>query len=119
MAGLRPAEVDGVLRWTGEVPANLPTDGDPLAALRTVVEELHSEPLPGLPPLTGGLVGYLTGYGITNGFASGNGRVEAVGDVARPRAIRVANERSAQPRHRSSSRGSPASPIPSASTSAC
>ena len=26
-----------------------------------VVEELHSEPLPGLPPLTGGLVGYL-GY---------------------------------------------------------
>jgi anthranilate synthase component 1 len=54
-------EVDGTLTWSGEVPANLPTDGDPLAALRTVVEELHSEPLPGLPPLTGGLVGYL-GY---------------------------------------------------------
>jgi anthranilate synthase component I len=54
-------EVDGALTWTGEVPANLPTDGDPLAALRTVVEELHSESLPGLPPLTGGLVGYL-GY---------------------------------------------------------
>ena len=54
-------EVDGELTWTGEVPADLPTAGDPLAALRTVVEELHSEPLPGLPPLTGGLVGYL-GY---------------------------------------------------------
>jgi anthranilate synthase component I len=54
-------EVDGALTWTGEVPANLPTDGDPLAALRATVEELHSEPLPGLPPLTGGLVGYL-GY---------------------------------------------------------
>jgi anthranilate synthase component 1 len=54
-------EVDGTLTWTGEVPAHLPTGGDPLAALRTVVEELHSEPLPGLPPLTGGLVGYL-GY---------------------------------------------------------
>src|ERR671916_1741047 len=54
-------EVDGSLTWTGEVPAGLPADGDPLAALRTVVEELHSEPLPGLPPLTGGLVGYI-GY---------------------------------------------------------
>ena len=37
--------------------------GDPLAALRTVVEELHSERLPGLPPLTGGMVGYL-GYDV-------------------------------------------------------
>ena len=54
-------EVDGALTWTGDVPAGLPAAGDPLAALRRVVEELHSEPLPGLPPLTGGLVGYL-GY---------------------------------------------------------
>ncbi|WP_300009671.1 anthranilate synthase component I [Pseudonocardia sp.] len=53
--------VDGELVWTGEVPAGLPVSGDPLAALRTVVEELRSEPLPGLPPLTGGMVGYL-GY---------------------------------------------------------
>ncbi len=52
--------VDGELVWTGEVPVGLPTGGDPLAALRTVVEELHSERLPGLPPLTGGMVGYLT-----------------------------------------------------------
>jgi anthranilate synthase component I len=55
--------VDGELVWTGEVPAGLPTDGDPLRALRTVVEELRSEPLPGLPPLTGGMVGYL-GYDV-------------------------------------------------------
>lgn len=55
--------VDGELVWTGEVPEGLPTSGDPLAALRTVVEELRSEPLPGLPPLTGGMVGYL-GYDI-------------------------------------------------------
>jgi anthranilate synthase component I len=54
-------EIDGSLTWTGDVPAGLPAAGDPLAALRAVVEELHSEPLPGLPPLTGGLVGYL-GY---------------------------------------------------------
>jgi anthranilate synthase component 1 len=51
--------VDGELVWTGEVPVGLPTAGDPLAALRTVVEELRSERLPGLPPLTGGMVGYL------------------------------------------------------------
>ncbi|MFC4949766.1 anthranilate synthase component I [Pseudonocardia sp. GCM10023141] len=55
--------VDGELTWTGEVPAGLPTSGDPLAALRTVLTELHSEPLPGLPPLTGGMVGYL-GYDV-------------------------------------------------------
>jgi anthranilate synthase component I len=55
--------VDGELTWTGEVPAAMPDGGDPLAALRGIVEELHSEPLPGLPPLTGGLVGYL-GYDI-------------------------------------------------------
>ncbi|MCO1655948.1 anthranilate synthase component I [Pseudonocardia humida] len=55
--------VDGQLTWTGDVPAGLPTDGDPLAALRFCLQELHSEPLPGLPPLTGGMVGYL-GYDV-------------------------------------------------------
>ncbi|MGH3612476.1 MAG: anthranilate synthase component I [Pseudonocardia sp.] len=55
--------VDGELVWTGEVPAGMPIGGDPLAALRTVVEELRSEQLPGLPPLTGGMVGYL-GYDV-------------------------------------------------------
>jgi anthranilate synthase component I len=55
--------VDGELVWTGEVPVGLPTSGDPLGALRTVVEELSSERLPGLPPLTGGMVGYL-GYDV-------------------------------------------------------
>jgi anthranilate synthase component 1 len=33
----------------------------PLEALRQTVAALHTEPLPGLPPLTGGMVGYL-GY---------------------------------------------------------
>ena len=55
--------VDGELVWTGEVPVGLPASGDPIAALRTVVEELSSERLPGLPPLTGGMVGYL-GYDV-------------------------------------------------------
>lgn len=51
--------VDGELVWTGDVPDGLPRTGDPLAALRIVAEELRSDPLPGLPPLTGGMVGYL------------------------------------------------------------
>jgi len=39
----------------------VPTDGDPLDALRATVQALHTERLPGLPPLTGGLVGMI-GY---------------------------------------------------------
>ncbi|MFC5993313.1 anthranilate synthase component I [Pseudonocardia hispaniensis] len=66
--------VDGVLRWTGEVPVGMPTEGDPLSALRVVVEELRSEPLPGLPPLTGGMVGYL-GYDVVR-------RLERIGERA-------------------------------------
>ncbi len=54
-------EVDGAATWTGTPPAGLATGGDPLAALRAAVEVLRTEPLPGLPPLTGGMVGYL-GY---------------------------------------------------------
>ncbi len=53
-------EVDGVARWVGNAPTGLPTDGDPLAALRDTVAALHTERLPGLPPLTGGMVGYLS-----------------------------------------------------------
>ena len=39
----------------------MPTDGDPLEALRATVATLHTERLPDLPPLTGGLVGMI-GY---------------------------------------------------------
>jgi anthranilate synthase component 1 len=52
---------DGQAHWTGTPPVGLPADGDPLRALRETVSLLHSEPLPGLPPLTGGMVGYI-GY---------------------------------------------------------
>ncbi|RZT85246.1 anthranilate synthase component 1 [Pseudonocardia sediminis] len=68
--------VDSELRWTGDVPEGLPTSGDPLEALRTVVTELASEPLPGLPPLTGGMVGYL-GYDVVR-------RVERIADPDDP-----------------------------------
>ncbi len=54
-------ERGGQAVWTGDPPVGLPTGGDPLLALRGTVEALRTTPLPGLPPLTGGLVGFV-GY---------------------------------------------------------
>ncbi|MDQ3152281.1 MAG: anthranilate synthase component I [Actinomycetota bacterium] len=59
-------EVDGRPVWTGTPPAGLPGvgqpwEGDPMTALRETLAALQTEPLDGLPPLTGGMVGYL-GY---------------------------------------------------------
>lgn len=51
---------DGQAHWVGQVPAGLPTAGDPTEVLRATVALLHTTPLPGLPPLTGGLVGYFS-----------------------------------------------------------
>lgn len=64
-------EREGQAHWHGTPPVGMPTDGDPLAALRTTVEALHTPRedaaalgIEGeLPPLTGGMVGYL-GYDI-------------------------------------------------------
>ena len=59
-------EVDGDARWLGEPPVGVPTEGDPLAVLRATVDALHTpRGIPGLelPPLTGGMVGYL-GYDV-------------------------------------------------------
>jgi len=53
-------EVDGDTRWFGNAPVGLPTGGDPLSALRDTIAALHTERLEGLPPLTGGMVGYLS-----------------------------------------------------------
>ncbi|MFJ8597799.1 anthranilate synthase component I [Streptomyces shenzhenensis] len=60
-------ERDGRAHWLGTPPVGVPADGDPLAALRATVETLHTprdlaDDL-GLPPFTGGMVGYL-GYDI-------------------------------------------------------
>jgi anthranilate synthase component 1 len=50
---------DGRAVWTGDVPAGVPTDGDPLEVLAETLEVLRTPAVPGLPPLTGGLVGAL------------------------------------------------------------
>lgn len=63
---------DGRAHWLGTPPVGVPTDGDPLVALRAAVETLHTPRDPELPPFTGGMVGYL-GYDVVR-------RLEKVGD---------------------------------------
>ena len=53
-------ERDGEAVWLGRAPRGVPAGTRAVDALRDTVELLHTLPLPGLPPLTGGLVGYLT-----------------------------------------------------------
>ncbi|MGY1594605.1 anthranilate synthase component I [Geodermatophilus sp. SYSU D00708] len=67
--GVRSAGVlterDGATQWLGEELPGLTDDlpADPLDAVRTLARRLRSPRTPGLPRLTGGLVGYL-GYDV-------------------------------------------------------
>ncbi|OII63997.1 anthranilate synthase component I [Streptomyces sp. CC53] len=65
---------DGEAHWLGTPPVGVPVDGDPLAALRATVEALHTprDLAGGMPPFTGGMVGYL-GYDIVR-------RLERIGE---------------------------------------
>lgn len=56
-------EKSGNVFWRGVMPAGAPTGVDPLTALRIATAHLSSPKFDDLPPLTGGLVGYL-GYEI-------------------------------------------------------
>ena len=51
---------DGRAHWLGEPPVGVPTSGDPLIALRDTLAALGTARLPGLPPLTGGMVGFVS-----------------------------------------------------------
>ncbi len=57
------SEVDGHAVWRGRAPVGVPTQGNPLEAMRDTLALLHTQALDGdeLPPLTGGLVGMI-GY---------------------------------------------------------
>ncbi|PRH77754.1 anthranilate synthase component I [Streptomyces solincola] len=68
---------DGGTHWLGTPPVGVPVEGDPLAALRATVETLHTprDLASGMPPFTGGMVGYL-GYDIVR-------RLEKVGEHGR------------------------------------
>ena len=56
-------EKSGSVFWRGVMPVGAPTGVDPLEALRISTAHLRSPKFSDLPPLTGGLVGYL-GYEI-------------------------------------------------------
>lgn len=45
--------------WVGDLPAGLAQSGDMFELLRAGLATLHTPPIAGLPPLTGGLVGIL------------------------------------------------------------
>src|SRR5206468_3542362 len=49
---------NGQAVWLGAVPHDAPTGGDPLQALHRTLELLATATLPGLPPLSGGMVGF-------------------------------------------------------------
>ncbi|MFI6346884.1 anthranilate synthase component I [Streptomyces sp. NPDC050560] len=70
-------EHEGQAHWLGEPPVGVPVDGDPLKALRATLEALHTprDLSPGMPPFTGGMVGYL-GYDIVR-------RLEKIGPGGR------------------------------------
>ena len=60
-------ERDGKAFWEGNPPAGAPTGMAPLEALRLSAQQLKSPVIPGLPTLTGGLVGYM-GYDSVRGL---------------------------------------------------
>ncbi|MEU8818227.1 anthranilate synthase component I [Actinoplanes sp. NPDC048796] len=61
-------ERDGEAHWLGAPPAGVPLNGDPVTALRETVAALADGPAAGdLPPLTGGMVGYLS-YDLVRRF---------------------------------------------------
>ncbi|HEU4346992.1 MAG TPA: anthranilate synthase component I [Actinoplanes sp.] len=63
-------ERNGRAAWLGSPPEGVPRDGDPVAALRETVAALAAPTDPAgadLPPLTGGMVGYLS-YDLVRRF---------------------------------------------------
>jgi anthranilate synthase component I len=50
--------LDGEAVWLGTTPQDAPSGGDPLQALAATLELLATASLPGLPPLSGGMVGF-------------------------------------------------------------
>ena len=49
---------DGQAVWLGAAPQDAPTGGEPLQALRDTLQLLKTAALPGLPPLSSGMVGF-------------------------------------------------------------
>jgi anthranilate synthase component 1 len=56
----RLVERDGVAVWDGAPPPGLPASGEPFAMLKASVAALRAPRVEGLPPLLGGLVGFVS-----------------------------------------------------------
>ncbi len=69
-------EKDGRALWLGTTPEGAPVGIDPLEALKIASRHLKSPQIAGLPPLTGGLVGYAS-YEIVR-------RLEKIPALAKP-----------------------------------
>ena len=70
---------DGQATWLGRVPRGVPTVGTTLEVLRDTVAMLRTEPLPGLPPLTGGMVGYVSYDAVRSWESVPDGNADPLG----------------------------------------
>jgi anthranilate synthase component 1 len=66
------SEINGAAHWSGTIPVGIKNLDDPIAVLRETLEILHTPDVnegiaPNVPPLTGGVVGYLA-YDIVRRF---------------------------------------------------
>ena len=81
-------ERDGRAVWIGEVPAGLPDPEttDVFELLAATLDVLHTPQLAGMPPLTGGLVGYL-GYDVVRRLERIDGSDPAVDELHLPELV--------------------------------
>jgi len=70
---------DGAAHWLGQPPVGVPVGGDPLLALRDTVAALRTPRLPGLPPLTGGMVGFVSWDAVRRWERVPDGTVDELG----------------------------------------
>ena len=63
----RPTATRAGCAATGDVPVGIPASGPVLEVLAATLEQLRTPAIPGLPPLTGGMVGYLS-YDLVRRF---------------------------------------------------
>ena len=63
-------ERSGEAVWLDDPPPGVPLTGDPLEVLRACAKALRAPRLPGMPPLMGGLVGYLS-YDFVRRYGQG------------------------------------------------
>ena len=69
----------GQATWLGEPPVGVPTDGPPMQALAGTLDALHTPRLPGLPPLTGGMVGVIAYDAVRHWERLGEHAVDELG----------------------------------------